>query len=139
MKRIILIFVVLCAYVAAYAQGIGTAKDLQAFILAYNNGESVMQWCDADSTVCLSADIDMSKAKNLPQIRSFKGRFDGKGFRLRNWKATRGLFLDIAATGLVQNLVIDSSCSLKSVGKGDEHHAGFIADNNNGVIRDCVN
>lgn len=139
MKRIILIFAVLCAYAAAYAQGIGTAKDLQAFIKAYNNGESVMQWCDADTTIYLSADIDMAKVKNLPQINSFKDKFDGKGFRLRNWKATRGLFLDVAATGLVQNLVIDSSCSLKAVGRGDEHHAGFIADNNHGVIRDCVN
>ena len=139
MKRIILIFAALCAYAFAYAQGIGTAKDLQAFINAYNNGESILQWCDADTTVYLSADIDMAKVKKLPQINSFSGRFDGKGFRLLNWKASKGLFLNVAAGGVVQNLIIDASCHMKASGNGDEHHVGFIADNNEGIIIDCVN
>lgn len=139
MKRIILIVVALCACTVAYAQGIGTAKDLQAFIEAYNNAQSIIQWCDADTTVCLTADIDMAKVKNLPQINSFSGRFDGKGFRLRNWKATKGLFMNVASDGVVQNLVIDASCSLKAAGRGDELHVGFIADNNEGIIRDCAN
>ena len=139
MKRITLIVGLLFAFVAAYAQGIGSAKDLQEFITAYNNGESVLQWCDADSTICLTADIDLAKAKNLPQINNFAGKFDGKGFRLRNWKASRGLFLNVSSTGVVQNLIIDASCTLKSVGKGDEHRVGFIADINEGIIQDCVN
>ena len=139
MKRILLIVGLLVAYVCAYAQGIGSASDLQAFITAYNNGEDVLQWCDKDSTVYLSADIDLAKAKNLPQINSFSGKFDGRGHKLCNWKASRGLFLLVADKGVVQNLIIDASCSLKSVGRGDEHNVGFIADRNEGIIQDCIN
>lgn len=139
MKKILLIVCLLATGTVLRAQGIGTAKDLQAFIEACNKGESIFPWCDADSTVVLTADIDLAKAKNLPQVLSFGGHFNGHGFRLKNWKATRGLFREITDKGLVENLVIDASCHLKAVGKGDELHAGFIADNNNGYVRDCVN
>ncbi len=139
MKRIFLIVAFLAAFVAAQAQGIGSAQDLQNFITAYNNGEDILQWCDKDTTVYLSADIDLAKAKNLPQINNFAGKFDGHGHKLRNWKASRGLFLMVSKTGVVQNLVIDASCTLKSVGRGDEHCVGFIADRNEGIIQDCVN
>ena len=106
MKRILLIIAFLAAFVSAQAQGIGTAKDLQDFIAAYNAGGDVLQWCDADSTVYLSADIDLAKAKNLPQINAFNGKFDGRGHKLCNWKATRGLFLTVGQDGVVQNLII---------------------------------
>ena len=139
MKKILLIFAFLAAFISAQAQGIGTAKDLVDFINAYNKGESTIQWCDADSTVVLTADIDLAKTKNLPQINSFAGKFDGKGFRLRNWKASRGLFMLVSSKGIVQNLIIDASCTLKAVGKGDVHHVGFIADTNEGIIQDCTN
>ena len=139
MKRILLFAGLMLACLSARAQGIGNLKDLQSFIEACNKGESLLPWCDADSTVYLSADIDMAKAKNLPQVLSFDAHFDGRGHSLRNWKATRGLFYMVKAKGIVENLIIDASCTLKSTGKGDELHAGFIADNNEGIIRDCAN
>jgi len=140
MKRILLtLSLLLLAGISVLAQGIGSAKDLQDFIQAFNKGESVLPWCDADSTVILTADIDLAKAKNLPQIATFNGHFDGRGFRLKNWKAAKGLFREVGENGLVENLIIDASCTLKSVGKGDEVHVGFIADDNRGIVRGCVN
>ena len=41
MKRIVIICCLLCACAGLYAQGIGSAKDLVAFIEAFNKGESV--------------------------------------------------------------------------------------------------
>ncbi len=139
MKKISLVLGLLAIWAAALAQGIGSAKDLQDFIEAYNKGESVLQWSDADSVVVLTSDIDLSKTKKLPQVASFAGHFDGKGFRLRGWKASAGLFKEIARTGIVENLTIDKSCVLKCTSKGDEFKVGFIADFNNGVVRYCVN
>lgn len=139
MKKILIIAGLLLSWMSAQAQGIGSAQDLQNFINAWNNGEDILQWCDADTTVCLTADIDLGKAKNLPQIKAFSRRFDGRGFKLCNWKAQRGLFLLVTSKGVVENLVIDATCSLKAVGKGDELHVGFIADNNEGIIQNCTN
>ena len=139
MKRILILVSLLFACVCAWAQGIGTAKDLQDFIAACNAGESLLPWCNADSVVVLTADIDMSKVKKLPQVQSFSGHFDGKGFRLTGWKASAGLFKDITRRGIVEGLVIDKSCSLKCASKGDDFQVGFIADFNAGYIRNCIN
>ena len=139
MKRILIISGLLLAGVCAWAQGIGTAKDLQDFIAAYNKGESVLQWSDADSVVVLTSDIDMSKVKKLPQVNMFSGHFDGKGFRLTGWKASAGLFKEITREGIVENLTVDKSCVLKCASKGDDFKVGFVADFNNGVVRNCVN
>ena len=71
---------------------------------------------------------------------SFSGRFDGRGFRIKNWKsATAGLFKVIGEGAEVCNLTIDKTCQMKVSTKGEELHLGFIADNNNGTIRGCVN
>jgi len=139
MKKILIIAGLLLSWATVQAQGIGSAQDLMNFINAWNNGEDILQWCDADTTVCLTADIDLAKAKKMPQIKDFSRRFDGRGFRIRNWKAKRGLFLLVTSTGVVENLTIDASCSLKAVGKGEELHVGFIADNNEGIIQNCTN
>jgi hypothetical protein len=139
MKKLTLILGLLLACAHAFAGGIGSAADLQAFIAACNNGESLLPWSDADSTVVLTADIDLAKAKKMPQVVSFAGRFDGKGFRLKNWKTSFGLFREITKTGVVRGIVIDASCTLKAKSKGDEYRAGFIADFNDGMIADCTN
>lgn len=125
--------------VFSFAEGIGSAKELQDFIDACNKGESVLPWASPDSVVCLSADIDLSKVKKLPQVMRFGGRFDGRGHALRNWKTSHGLFHLVCAGAEVKGLVIESSCSLKAASKGDEFCAGFIADVNEGIIRDCIN
>ena len=139
MKRILICIMLLASCLILRAGGIGNAKELQAFIEACNSGADIMPWCDADSTVVLTADIDLSKTRKLPQVASFGGRFDGKGFCLKGWKTPYGLFRLITADGVVSGLVIDSSCSLTVDSKAAEFHAGFIADTNEGMIIDCVN
>ena len=133
----LLLFLVFC--LALRAQGIGSAADLKAFIEAANQGQSLLPWCNADSVVVLTADIDLSKAKKLPQVKSFSGRFDGCGHALKGWKTACGLFAELTRSAEVSGIVIDASCSLNAVGKGKALHTGFIADANFGVISDCVN
>ncbi len=140
MKKLVLILASLLACAYALAQGIGNAKDLQDFIAACNEGESLSQWSEDDTLIVLTADIDLGKVKKLPQIEAFQGRFDGRGFRIKNWKnATAGLFKLIEQGGEVANLTIDKSCSIKATNKGEEYHLGFIADENQGIVRNCHN
>jgi len=128
------------ASLGAFAQrGISSAADLQAFVEACNNGESLLPWCNADTTVVLLSDIDMSKAKKFPQVKSFSERFDGQGHKIKNWKTTRGLFGEITKKGEVGGIVIDGSCTMEAVSKGEEFYAGFIADRSFGLIHDCIN
>ena len=140
MKKLVLILASLFACAYALAQGIGSAKDLQDFIAACNGGESLSPWSEGDTLIVLTADIDLGKVKKLPQIESFSGRFDGRGFRIKNWKgATAGLFKLIEQGGEVANLTIDKSCSIKATNKGGEYYLGFIADINQGTLRNCSN
>ncbi|MBO4340441.1 MAG: calcineurin-like phosphoesterase C-terminal domain-containing protein [Bacteroidales bacterium] len=139
MKRALLIIGILFSCAGAWARGIGSAKDLKAYIETSNKGGDVSAWCNADGVVVLTADIDLSKVKKLPQIEVFGGHFDGQGHRLLKWKATAGLFKLIEREGLVEGLIIDKSCSLKVSSGSEEYKVGFIADFNNGNIRNCVN
>ena len=139
MKKLLLSLGLLLACAGAFAQGISTAKDLQEFIEACNAGEGLSPWCRGDSVVVLTADIDLSKMKKLPQVTSFSGKFDGQGHSLKGWKATRGLFGTIAKDGEVCSIVIDASCTLTATSKGDEFYCGFIADKSFGLVHDCVN
>lgn len=139
MKRFIAVMVLTLACVCAWAQGIGNAKDLQAFIEACNKGESLLPWCNADSVVVLTADIDLGKTKKLPQVKSFNAKFDGQGHRIKNWKTPFGLFSEITRRGVVAGIVIDASCTLNATSRGEEFFAGFIADKNFGTVKDCIN
>lgn len=113
MKKTISIILLLFCAVAGYAQGIGTYKELLEFAAASNSGQNIDKWKDADGVICLTADIDMSKVKKFEGVKSFGGIFDGCGFSIMNWKAQRGLFGQIAEGGIVRNLKIDASCSMK--------------------------
>lgn len=139
MKKLLISFGFLLACVCAWAQGIGSYSDLQAFIEACNKGESIIQWCNSDTVVVLTADIDMAKAKKFVPVKSFSGHFDGQSHRLKNWKAQRGLFSEITKRGVVEGIIIDASCSLNATSKGEEFYAGFIADKNYGLIKGCIN
>ena len=77
MKKLLLSLGLLLACAGAFAQGISSAKDLQEFIEACNAGESLSAWSRGDSVVVLTADIDLSKMKKMPQVTSFSGKFDG--------------------------------------------------------------
>ena len=92
MKRILICILLAASCLALRAGGISNAKELQAFIEACNSGADLMPWCDADSTVCLLSDIDLSKTRKMPQVAAFGGRFNGNGFCLKGWKTQYGLF-----------------------------------------------
>lgn len=128
----------LLSVIAVYAGGITNAKELAAFAKAVNKGEDISAWRNEKGTVCLECDINMSKMKKWTPIKEFKGTFDGKGFALTNWKTKVGLFDLVAEGGVVQNLRIDSSCSM-TVPAGEEVLAGFIANVNKGIIKNCEN
>ena len=140
MKRLIILWACLLACVCAWAGGIGNAKDFEAFIKACNDGESLSPFSEGDTLVVLTADIDLSKVKKLAQVEAFAGHFDGRGFRIKNWKnATAGLFKVVGENAVVSNLVIDKSCAMKVNHKGAAACVGFIADENNGTLLGCVN
>ena len=126
-------------YAFANAGGIATAEDLVAFAAAVNAGESIVNWMNADGKVVLLNDIDMSavtswtpigasafnwasNALSLTSGKMFTGYFDGQGHSIKNFKmvcdnATAGgawgLFGGLGAGAVVENLVIDESCSLE--------------------------
>ena len=126
-------------YAFAEAGGIATAADLAAFAAAVNAGESIAEWMNADGKVVLLNDIDMSSvtswtpigasafnwasnALSLTSGNMFTGYFDGQGHAIKNFKmvcdnATAGgawgLFGGLGAGAVVENLVIDESCSLE--------------------------
>ena len=139
MKKLLLSVILLASCVALGAQGISTAKDFVAFAEACNKGADLSQWYGADSTVVLTADLDFSKIRKPVRVDNFTGRFDGKGFRIKGWKSDGGLFRTVAKGAVVSGIVIDPSCALKISSKAGEFRAGFIADTNDGTIRDCVN
>ena len=116
------------------AGGINTAADLEAFAIAINPGQSIDQWRNENGEVCLEADIDMAKVKKFESISSFGGVFDGKGYSIRNWKAKSGLFDQLLQGGIIRNLIIDESCSMKAANENKEYFCGFIANRNNGLI-----
>ena len=139
MKKLFSIILVFAISLPLFAGGIENAKDLQAFIEACNAGADLSQWYGADSTVVLTADINLAKAKKLPQVVSFGGRFDGQGHKLIGWKATGGLFKALNKGAEVRGIIIDASCVMKIAAKGEEFRAGFIADFNAGTVADCEN
>lgn len=139
MKRLFFLSLLCLWSVAAIAGGIATAKDLTAFAAACNAGQSIERWQNAEGAVCLEADIDMAKEKKFAGIAQFGGVFDGCGHALLNWRAQHGLFGEVLAGGVVRNLRIDASCSMRAQNKSAEYSAGFVADLNSGIIENCEN
>ena len=118
--------------------GIATAQDLLDFAAAVNSGASIEKWQAKDGGVNLLADIDLSSVENWVPIGNAKcaagaadpviegyawtGKFDGNGRKISGLKmvaagtedgANYGLFGVLAPGALVQNFIIDSSCSLE--------------------------
>ena len=139
MKRTFALILLLLSVTALKAGDIGSAKDLEAFIKAYNECGDLSPWMSADSTFRFSADIDLSKVKKLPQIKAFAGVLDGCGHSIKGWKAQGGLIAEILPEAKVSGIVIDKSCSMKVTSKAGTFSAGFIADLNNGIVSDCDN
>ncbi len=137
LRRLFALSILLLSVIAVYAGGIGSAKELLAFASAVNRGADLSEWQDEKGVVYLECDIDMKKAKKQPVIAEFAGVFDGKGYALKNWKAKDALIHELKAGGIVRNLRIDSSCSMKVVSGSEGFIRGFIVNINSGTLRNC--
>lgn len=145
--------------------GISTAYELVDFALAVNNGESIDRFKDPEGKIVLKNDIDMSSVRVwIPIGRTvmswpdkslkvsighpFTGHFDGQGHSIKNLRMvcdnninyrSWGLFGCVANGGIVENLVIDSSCSISVCPDNQTEFgvvAGVVLD---GIVRNVVN
>lgn len=140
MKRIAsYIIISLFSAALAFAEGIGSAFDLAAYAKACNEGTGVDAWVSEDGVVRLTADIDMSKQKNMPQFLTFGGILDGCGHSIKGWKTSDPLIRTIGSDAKISNLVFASDCVLKPSPKADLQHFGFLAAENFGTVVSCVN
>lgn len=116
-----------------FSGGISDAADLVAFASAVNNGGSLLEYMNDEGKVVLLDDIDMSSVSSWTPIgngiftgtmsgenvcsysgASFKGKFDGQGFAIKNLKLSATLKDEGAVYGLfgildgavVENLVL---------------------------------
>ena len=98
---------------------ITTAAELLDFAKSANNGR-YKRFLNDDGEVTLGNDIDMTgiewteiTGKVTDGVNEgFDGIFNGNGFKITNWTSSQSLFATLARTGVVKNLVIDSSCQL---------------------------
>ena len=139
--------------------GIQSAQDFIAFAAAVNAGESTEKWQNEEGWVTLLADIDFEGVTEWTPVghatapwtswnpvvtggKPFTGKFDGNAHKIKNLKLTDaetvdgrhfGIFGYLGPGAIVQNFVIDESCSL-TVTSSVSHSAGMIA----GVLYDAT-
>lgn len=134
------------------SKGIASAQDLVEFAAAVNAGESTEKWQDEAGGVNLLNDIDMtsvtdwtpigngtySVASNVITVTGaqFTGKFNGQGYKIRNFKAvdasstagsTFGLFGIVGSGATVENFTFESSCSLTVTATAKNTASGLIA------------
>ena len=141
------------------APGIRSAAEFMEFAAAVNAGSSTEKWENSEGWVNLLTDIDFAGVDNFepvghatapwdsynPQVTDghpFTGKFDGNAHHIKNLKMTCaetvagkhfGLFGYLAPGAVVQNFVIDESCSL-TVTSSVSLSAGVVA----GVLYDAT-
>lgn len=133
-------------------KGIASAQDFMDFAAAVNAGESLEKWQDEAGGINLLNDIDMSSVKDWIPIGNatfvnsknvltvtgpmFTGKFNGQGYKIRNFKmhstvatkgGTFGLFGVIGPGAVVENFTFESTCSLLVESSGIETSHGVIA------------
>ena len=140
-------------------RGIRDAADFAAFAAAVNAGESTRRWENAEGWVNLLADIDFTGVTDWTPVgnavapwtnynpvvtsgHAFTGKFDGNAHKIKNLAlvdnvttagAHFGLFGYVGEGAIVQNFVVDQSCSL-TVNSSVSHSAGVVA----GVVYDAA-
>lgn len=139
--------------------GISNAAEMVDFALAVNNGEDITRFQNAEGKVVLLNDIDLSSVRTWIPIgrctmswssktlkigigHPFTGHFDGQGHKIKNltmlcdnainYRAW-GLFGWIGEGGIVENLVIDSSCKI-NFQPANQTEFGVVA----GVVQDGI-
>lgn len=122
---------------------IGTAEDLLWFQQQVSNGNTT-------ANAVLTADIDLSTvcgktAGSWTAIPAYGGTFDGQGHKISNLYisgatvAKQGLFAELSATGVIQNVGLSySSVSMTSEKKVNNPYAAILVGyNDKGQIINC--
>lgn len=141
------------------APGIRTAAEFMEFAAAVNAGEATTKWENEEGWINLLADIDFSGIDNFEPVghatapwasynpvvtdgHPFTGKFDGNAHHIKNLNLVCnetvagkhfGLFGYLGPGAIVQNFVIDESCSL-TVKTNVSLSAGVVA----GVLYDAT-
>gem|GEM_PF-906923 len=139
--------------------GIKSAEDFIAFAAAVNAGEPTEEWENEEGWINLLTDIDFEGVTEWTPVghatapwaswnpvvtegTPFTGKFDGNAHKIKNLVLTDaetvegrhfGIFGYLGPGAIVQNFVIDESCSL-TVTSSVSHSAGLIA----GVLYDAT-
>ena len=141
--------------------GIHNVQDFLAFASAVNTGASTKEWENEEGWVNLLADLDFAGVTDFKPVgyatapwenyfpavvsgNPFTGKFDGNTHHIKNLKlvcneieAGRhfGIFGYVGPGGIVQNFIIDDSCSLTIASEVSVSlSAGMIA----GVVYDAT-
>ena len=103
MRFYIFLILVICLVprVMAEEKSIASTKDFLEFVETLAKEGDISVWSNKDGVVCLSSDINLEKVK-LNKIEEFRGKFDGRGFRITNWKASNGLFSKLSEGAVVR-------------------------------------
>lgn len=129
-------------YTDVKIEAITTAEEFVEFGKAVNSGR-YKKFINDVGEVAIGADIDMSGVEwteiSGVDNAGFDGILNGHGFAIKNWTSEGvSLFSKLAATGVVKNMVLDSSCTLRFVAPLDGDF-GFIVRSNYGVVSGCTN
>ena len=128
---------------------IASAEDLIAFANAYNAGNyadveplNVKLTQDIvfdDETNAAWEAIGVAAADGAAEDNYFNGCFDGQGFSIKNWVASRPLFGYTSADGVIENLTIDASCVLTPNFAGEIGTFGGFVGYHRGLLLNCHN
>ena len=96
--------------------GIKTAEDMAKFALAVNTGAPLKRFLNAEGTVVLLSDVDMTGVEQYLPVGTadfpFEGIFDGQGFAVKNIAFTTDVTSQLNAAlfgclkGTVRNLIV---------------------------------
>ena len=119
----------------------GNVDALESWGVSYHisSTEEFVQFMSKDSydmttKISLLSDIDL-EGYDLGSISKFDGVFDGRGYRIKNWTMSSPMIETL--NGTLQNLIIDKSCSMKSVPANEDF--AVLVRYNNGLVSNCVN
>ena len=141
-----------CTFCDTYQPGFMTANGSGIYEIST---EYQMKWfsClvnneNASANGQLMNDIDMTGITGYTPIgqagHEFKGHFNGQGHRIQNLDLSgnagynkQGLFAETKDGAIIENLIMDASCTIKGV----DYVAGILAYNsgNSVIVRNCGN
>ena len=119
---------------------ISSAEDLVQLAVNYNKGE----YTGRELTVNMNANVSFDSTSSSAFAATggigyldeyFHGTFNGNGYSISNYSGSAPLFAYIGSSGVVKNLVIDSSCSFEFTPSAEaDSYFGAIAGYHKGLI-----